>query len=340
MKAHRFSALLITLAACATSGKQPAPAIAEYPGRCELLGLEQEELRADQASDQVALVATYRFGGSNTERTRPVAFSFRVRREQAGDMRAHILAHPSVVCRPDEPSEPIALPPSEKLGRREPIPGQLRPGVRLPDERDRKVHMGATFWNAVDVRDALIDGDLPRAQEIARSLRDRQYGDTLPADWKPFIGDMQKHAGELAIAPDLESAATELGMISLSCGNCHWFADHGPTPLPDARVPEPSPGEEQLADRMTRHAIASEQMWEGLIVPSDHAWHGGTLMFTRAPLAPPEDNDMAVDTETHTRIEELRGLAREARTASSHKKRAELYGRMIARCASCHYEQR
>jgi hypothetical protein len=209
-----------------------------------------------------------------------------------------------------------------------------------PEQRARKLHMGATFWDAVDVRDALLDGDLSRAKEIARSLRDRQYDDTLPVDWKPFIGDMRKHADELAMAPDLETAAAELGMISLSCGNCHWFTDHGPTPLPDPRVPDPSPGEEQLSDRMTRHTIASEQMWEGLIIPSDQTWHHGTLTFTHAPFEPPLDKDMSVDSELHARIEELRGLAHEARVARSHKKRAQLYGRMVARCASCHVERR
>ena len=339
MKKLRLSGLLLTLAACATTSPKTAPA-ASYPGRCELLGLEHEELHGQEASDTIALVATYRFAQSSAPRTKPVAFSFRVRREQAGDLREHIIAHPSVLCRPDEPAEPIVLPPSQELGGVAPISGELRPGVRLPDQRDRKVHMGATFWDAVDVRDALLDGDLPRARELARSLRDRDYGDTLPRDWKPFIGDMRKHADQLAMAPDLETAAAELGMISLSCGNCHWFADHGPDPLPEPRVPEPAPGEEQLLDRMTRHALASEQMWEGLIVPSDHAWHSGTLMFTRAPLAAPHDRAMAVDSELHARIEALRGLAREARVATSHKTRAQLYGRMLARCAACHYEQR
>lgn len=224
------------------------------------------------------------------------------------------------------PEPAVVSEPSDQAAQPQPV----------AERRDRKVHMGHTFWDAVDARDALLDGDLDRAQAFARALRDRDYGDTIPDSWKTFVGDMRKHADDLAMAPDLETAATELALISLSCGNCHWFAKHGPDPLPDARVIEVVGGEEELRDRMQRHAIASEQMWEGLIVPSDRAWHDGTVAFTRAPLAPPSEKGTAIDTQTHARIEELRPLAHQARVATSHKARALLYGQMIARCASCH----
>ena len=91
---------------------------------------------------------------------------------------------------------------------------------------------------------------------------------------------------------------------------------------------------------MVRHAIGSEQMWDGLIIPSDDSWRQGTVTFTRAPLGPPVDKDSTVDDETHARIEALRGVAREARVAESHKKRAQLYGKLVSGCASCHYTRR
>lgn len=331
------AALAILLNGCATTQPEPK-ATSGYPGRCELIGLEQKELPTDQSSDQVALVATYRFGSPSRPRSKPVVFAFQVTRERADDIRAHIIANASVLCQPDEGANAIALPPSETYGAIEPMPAAQNPWPieRLPERRDRKVHMGHTFWDAVDARDALIDGDLKAAQAAARALRDRAYGDTLPAEWKPFISDMRKHANDLAMAPDVEVAATELGMIALSCGNCHWLADHGPDPLPDARVIEPQPGEEQLRERMLRHVIASEQMWEGLIIPSDHTWHQGTLAFTHAPLAPPVDEGMAVDSSAHALIEELRPLAAKARVVTSRKERAQLYGQLVARCAACH----
>jgi hypothetical protein len=331
---------LFVLLGCATAS--PAPESREYPGRCELIGLEQRELPSDQPSDQVALVATYRFGESSASHSRPVAFTFQVTRSRAEDLRSHLTANADVLCRPEETTRALALPPSDTLGSVEPLPEAANPWPtpRLSERTDRKVHMGYTFWDAVDARDALLDADLERAQAFARALRDRDYGDTLPQDWKPFIGDMRMHADQLAMAPDLETAAKELAMISLSCGNCHWVADHGPKPLPDARVIEPRKDEELLEQRMLRHAIGSEQMWEGLMIPSDHAWHDGTTVFTRAPLEPPRDKGVAVDTEMQARIEELRGLARSARVARSHKERAELYGQMVARCASCHYGMR
>ena len=332
--------ILVVLVGCATTS--PAPESQTYPGRCELIGLEQRELPSDRPSDEVALVATYRFGEPSASRSRPLAFTFPVTRSHVEDLRAHLLANADVLCRPDEAPRALALPPSESLGSVEPLPPSQNPWPlpRLSERTDRKVHMGYTFWDAVDARDALLDADLERAQAFARALRDRDYGETLPQDWKPFIGDMRMHADRLAMAPDLETAAAELAMISLSCGNCHWFADHGPKPLPDVRVIEPRENEELLEERMERHALGSEQMWEGLIIPSDHAWHDGTTVFTRAPLAPPLEDGLAIDSGLQARIEELRALARSARVAPSHKERAVLYGRMVAGCASCHYGRR
>jgi hypothetical protein len=332
--------LLVVMLGCATT--QPEPQSKVYPGRCELIRLEQRDLPSDQPSDHVALVATYRFGEPSAARTRPVAFTFQVTRSRAEDLRNHLIANTDVLCRPDDGTRALALPPSETLGSVDPLPASANPWPipRLSERTDRKVHMGYTFWDAVDARDALLEADLGRAQTFARALRDRDYGDTLPQDWKPFIGDMRKHADQLAMAPDLETAAAELAMISLSCGNCHWFADHGPKPLPDARIVEPRKAEELVEERMLRHVIGSEQMWEGLILPSDHAWRDGTTVFTRAPLAPPIEDGMAIDTEMQASIEELRTLARNARVARSHKERAVLYGQMLAGCASCHYSQR
>jgi hypothetical protein len=40
------------------------------------------------------------------------------------------------------------------------------------------------------------------------------------------------------------------------------------------------------------------------------------------------------------RIEAIRQLARNARTARSHAERAEIYGQLLARCADCHYAVR
>jgi hypothetical protein len=154
------------------------------------------------------------------------------------------------------------------------------------------------------------------------------------------LDDQNLHADLLALAPDFETAANELAMISLSCGNRHWFVDHGPKPLPDARVLEGSAGEELLKERMVRHAIGAEQMWEGLIIPSDHSWHDGATVLAQAPLKTHLEDGMAIDSGTQARIDELRALARTARVARSHKDRARLYGQMIGRCASCHQDTR
>jgi soluble cytochrome b562 len=209
-----------------------------------------------------------------------------------------------------------------------------------PAAPDRAHHMDQTFWDAVDARDALVFGDLELAKTAARRLRDRDFRGAFPDDWKLFVGDIQLRADELAMAPDLDAASAALGKIALACGSCHWFAQHGPAAMPEPRVTEPAPGEEELLERMDRHAVAAEQLWDGLTVPSDDAWYKGTLTFTRAPLAPPREQGIEIDSREQMRIENIRGLARQARVASSHGKRAELYGELVARCGHCHYTAR
>ena len=99
-------------------GTESRPAAA-YPGRCDLLAVEEVERPADLPSDQVALVARYGFGEPAAE---PVSLSFLVTRERAEDLRAHLASHPSVVCHPgDQHGSQVELPPFEgQTGAREP----------------------------------------------------------------------------------------------------------------------------------------------------------------------------------------------------------------------------
>lgn len=85
-----------------------------YPGQCELLGLEEVEQPSDRDSDQVKIVARYRFGAPSRSPAERVSMSFLVARERADDLRAHVAAYPSVLCRPDQQhSYDVELPPFE-----------------------------------------------------------------------------------------------------------------------------------------------------------------------------------------------------------------------------------
>jgi len=102
--------VFLLLLSCATTSPTTRHAT-EYPGRCVLIGLEQRELPSEQASDHVALVATYRFGTSSERGSKPVVFAFQVTRLRAEELRSHLVAHTSVLCRPDEDTDALALPP-------------------------------------------------------------------------------------------------------------------------------------------------------------------------------------------------------------------------------------
>ena len=121
--------ILLVLLGCATQ-PEPRPARSSYPGRCMLIGIEQRELPSDQRSDQVELVARYRFGAPSEPRQEPVTFAFQVTRARADDLRSHLAANADVLCRPYEEDRSIDLPPSEQIGSLEPVPERWRLNYR------------------------------------------------------------------------------------------------------------------------------------------------------------------------------------------------------------------
>jgi hypothetical protein len=195
--------------------------------------------------------------------------------------------------------------------------------------------MRASFWAAVQARDALIVGDLAGAQRAADVLAKYNYEGLLPTDWRHWYGQLQQYAKELSIAPNVAAAAQELGRMALVCGDCHDLHERGPTRPAMKALPWEDPPEAFDA-RMHRHQLGVAQMWDGLVLPSERAWRSGTVTITRAPLQPPELANAPVDDATHKRIEEIRALAKEARVADSYEARGRVYGELIARCADCH----
>ena len=204
------------------------------------------------------------------------------------------------------------------------------------EEPDRRVHMEASFWMAIIARDALIDGDLDAARSVGHELAAHDYGNAFPPSWKHWVGDMQKQAGALAIAADDAEAGQAVGALAVACGNCHR-EQKGGFRLQDAEAMPWHDPPETVTERMERHAVGIEQMWFGLIAPSDEVWRAGTVTLTRAPLQAPEAGDAPVDERHHAEFERLRDLAKRARSAPTGADRARIYGEAITPCAHCHY---
>lgn len=201
---------------------------------------------------------------------------------------------------------------------------------------DLAAHMQASFWEAIRARDSLISGDLPAAQRAADALANQDFRQLIPADWLHWVNAMQQSARELSLAPNLASASAELGRIAITCGECHEVRRRGPGQVQTQPEPWRDPPEE-LNARMVRHQIGADQLWDGLVVPSEDAFRSGTITLTRAPLTPPESNGEPIIPALQERIETIRTLARQAREATTYAERGRVYGELIARCADCHY---
>lgn len=208
--------------------------------------------------------------------------------------------------------------------------------ARVQEGFDRSAHMEATFWTALVARDEIISGNLAAAKDAARSLAGHDYESALPADWRHFVVQMQERARDIALAPDLPSAAQAVGALGLSCGNCHAQMRTGRAPAAGEALAWKDPPEE-LDERMLRHAIGADLLWSGLIQDSERAWLDGTLTLTRAPLRPASRDGEPIEPAMQVKMEQVRTLAERARAARSHPERAALYGELIAGCADCHF---
>lgn len=205
-----------------------------------------------------------------------------------------------------------------------------------PGAPDRVFHMQRSFWTALHARDALIDGDLDQARRSAKVLAKEDFGKAFPASWNHWVAQMQQAADDLALAGTLDEASASLGAIGVACGNCHWAHRAGPGDARETPIPWDDPPD-GVVERMQRHQSGAEQMWAGLIVPSEDDWRTGTRTLTRAPLEAPERDGRPIGSEAHAQIGRIRDIATRARTASTYEARGEIYGELISTCAHCHF---
>jgi len=230
-----------------------------------------------------------------------------------------------------EPQPAAQTPPAESTTGAEHAPAVA---AAAPVD-DRAWHMQETFWMAVRARDAVMGGDLEAARNAARELEQHEFAGTLPADWKHFTEQMKQQAQAIVVAGGLDEAGQAVGALALSCGNCHFQQKAGPDAVREPPRAWQDPPD-TLTERMDRHYAGVEQLWQGLVQPSEEAWRNGTLTLTRAPLQAPEAQRAEVTPEGHAQVERVRELAKRARAARSHPERAQIYGELIAACASCH----
>jgi hypothetical protein len=195
-------------------------------------------------------------------------------------------------------------------------------------------HMQASFWAAVEARDAVINGDLTLARKRTGELSQQRF-EQLPARWKHWIAQMQKSAGDAAIAGSMQETAQGVASLALTCGDCHGYSGEGPK-WGVQHGPEATTEPESLQARMLRHAHAADDLWMGLVMPSDAAWTRGARKLNEAPPERPLAQGEEINAHFAEKLNQIKALGLRATTAGTPQQRAEVYGDLIARCADCH----
>ncbi|HEX9167062.1 MAG TPA: hypothetical protein VF862_14210 [Gemmatimonadales bacterium] len=206
--------------------------------------------------------------------------------------------------------------------------GACRPS---PSTRDM---MWQHFERIGEMESAVIDGDIARAKNLAGVIAISDSIPGIPAAGKPYEVALKDQARIGAVAPDLAAAGRSVAGMGKSCGDCHRALGKGPH---FARTGMPAPSDQPMTGAMLRHRWATDQMWDGLIGPSDTAWVRGatglqeeaTYLELIRPNVPRGDAMRAM-------AQSLRAMGARAQQETDPEQRAIIYGRLLTTCISCH----
>jgi cytochrome c553 len=202
-------------------------------------------------------------------------------------------------------------------------------GVRATPEATLQMH--DNFGDLLQIRRALIMGDLEGAREPAEHLAAHVPHPDLPSESLRHVDEMTSEATRLAVARDLPTAARAAASIAASCGACHGENDVGPEFV--IGVPPDRP---DMTSHMIRYSWALNRFWQGLVAPSDEAWQAGSDIIAETTIGPDEFARRGLEAEDgaamYAAIKHLGERARPARSSTREEILAELW----VSCAGCH----
>ncbi len=219
-------------------------------------------------------------------------------------------------------------------GTSEPAAGDQPAASQAPASADVVKHMHDHLAQVQQVQHALIRGDLEAATTAARTFADHQELTGLPDTVRGTIEDMRKAATEIGAATTLDIAGDATGRMVAQCGSCHSAMGAKPSlaaPAAQGQAAKP------IVAKMLEHQHAVDMLYQGLVVPSEEMWKRGAEALKASPLkadAFPVDAQLskeALDAQT-----QAYEVAEKAVSAATPTARAEIYGDLIAGCASCH----
>lgn len=194
---------------------------------------------------------------------------------------------------------------------------------------NRRMHQRFTAAQRLEL--GIVHGDLAGAHADARELAELDQPDAL-ARWQPYFASIRDAARQIENSPGIVGAARLTAELGRRCARCHEAIG--------ARIAFPAepapPGDPRLVVQMVSHQWAAEQMWQGLIGPSDARWLAGARALSQAPLhivaqAVTPSSELDIDDVARIRL-----YARRAQAAGSQDARADLFGAMLGTCAHCH----
>jgi len=222
-----------------------------------------------------------------------------------------------------EPAEPPRLPPPE--------PEAPEP----PDPKELNALMKDHFGLASQARDAIVRGRLEEAEAPLVWLGQHAFSKNMPESFRPHIDRMQEAARKAKSENTLQAAAQAVATMALECGACHTALRSGPkfepsdwTELGDPKA-QVAP-RAALRERMHEELWAMERLWEGLVGPWDDAWREGSKSLRGLK------GHSGVPAVHRARLEAVKALGQEASGLDQGAARAQLYGRVLAECGSCH----
>jgi hypothetical protein len=195
------------------------------------------------------------------------------------------------------------------------------------------------FTKVAAVRDAVMLDNPKEAQDAANWLiEEHPPVEGLPAEWKSHVEGIRGAARDALNATSIYAAGAAVGTMGRHCGECHQALNVklvapavGPVPTDLSGVPA----------HMKRHNWAIDQMWIGLVYPSEEAWRRGTDSMAFAALKPEElAKDPALGRKVSTLAVAVHTVAGEGAKAEGLFLRGDSYGRLISTCTECHRQLR
>lgn len=203
--------------------------------------------------------------------------------------------------------------------------------LEIPEGTPLQSMMHGHFQHASDAREAIIRGDIEAARRDMQWLATHDEGHTLPEDLRDQLAEMQAEAQRFDDATTLTQAGQALGRTVVGCGGCHRMNRGFDLELP------PLPEGDTVVAHMQRHQWAAVRMWEGLVTADTERFDLGANALEESAL---EQNALPVSEDHPERVAALAGhvhaLGAEAAEADDDDARADIFGRYIATCATCH----